>query len=576
MIVKTPVCIDVSHWRPVADFGSLNPRPYLVITKATEDVVYVDKMFAPHFSNLKQNGIHRGCFHFHRKAYDPIRQAKHFCNIIRPQVVDTDILILDVEEGGETAAQLQAWFQEAMRQFPNNQMVIYSRKNILNGVPMFMRPFFERFVGHPLNAIQMTIPQREFFKAIPVWTAGYPFNPDLYTSVPTFYIPDQTKWGPVWLWQYTEKGAIQGIVEGVDCNWISPTLHAILQATQPEPAPPDTITYPFPAVKRITGVRYGWNFSLTISDPARVRYEVYHPQVLMTVSSAAKVKGAQLAWNGGEWDREYMPSDYSVSNGQVYVERKEAVPSLLVLNGNMAIDHKDRLGVRQAISGLRYLIRDGVIQGYLSGTEPQYTEGHSRAIDGLNSAGHHMRLSSAGIYPNQGLTLLQAAQVMKQYGALVAFDEGGGGDVTEAINGVLQNIPEDISNGAHVERRLPQILLAYTGGSMNGTAKERLGNISTIRRSPSRYGSDTGQRVSSYQVIEFVEIVPAQVQGTADKVEDQWFKLMDGNYVNYILSGTSYYTILTQPGPAPVPTPTPKHVVEVFVDGVSVYRTELD
>jgi GH25 family lysozyme M1 (1,4-beta-N-acetylmuramidase) len=215
MKLKSPLCIDVSHWRPIADFNALLPRPYLVITKATEHVSFTDTTFISHFEKIKQAGMRRGCYHFYRRYYDSFKQAQHFCNTIRPYVVDTDILILDVEEGGEQAAKLMEWFQYVENQYPRNLLMIYSRRNLL-------------------DAITMTAAQKEYFKSIPVWVAGYPLDPDKYTSVPMFYIPDPTRWGDCWLWQYTEKGQVTGAtIEGLDCNWIAPSLLAILGATEP-------------------------------------------------------------------------------------------------------------------------------------------------------------------------------------------------------------------------------------------------------------------------------------------------------------------------------------------------------
>jgi hypothetical protein len=72
----------------------------------------------------------------------------------------------------------------------------------------------------------MTMAEREYFRKIWTWTAGYPYFPDLFASVPSGYIPDQTKWGPVGLWQYSAHGAVTGIIGDVDLNWISPAFQA--------------------------------------------------------------------------------------------------------------------------------------------------------------------------------------------------------------------------------------------------------------------------------------------------------------------------------------------------------------
>ena len=208
MIIKQPCCFDISHWKEILDFKLVDPRPTLFITKATEGTSIVDAKFPRFFAGMREIGVHRGVYHFNRKALDAVRQAQHFCNTIRP-VVSSDILILDMEEGGEKAPQLWAWFEYVKRAFPNNLLMIYSTAGLL-------------------NAIAMTAAEKEYFRQIPTWAAGYPWFPDLFSSVPGGYIPDQSKWGPVYLWQYSEHGKVTGIQGDVDLNWISASLISLL------------------------------------------------------------------------------------------------------------------------------------------------------------------------------------------------------------------------------------------------------------------------------------------------------------------------------------------------------------
>jgi hypothetical protein len=224
--------------------------------------------------------------------------------------------------------------------------------------------------------------------------------------------------------------------------------------------------------------------------------------------------------------------------------------------------------VKHALSGLRYLIQEGAIQLYLEGTESQYTEGHARSIQGVDAEGRHLCLTSEGAYPNQGLTLRQAAGIMKQYGAVTAFDSGGGGDAVAVLRGLPLTVPENIdpASGLHFERPLPQVLLIYAKESTmtNGTAKETAGNTSTVRETPSRYGKDTGHRVAPFSIIDFVKVVPVAIQGSADNPADLWFQLPEGNFVNYILGGAKYYTILTEPA-APPPSAGTGAVLDITV-----------
>jgi lysozyme len=205
-----PSAYDVSHWKEIPDFKAVEPRPAIFITKATEaypDSGYnhTDEKFVRFAEGMMEISCIRGFYHFFRKAFDARRQADHFLNVIsRIDILSTDLLILDVEEGGETASQLWTWHEQVKRSYPNTRM-IYSRKNIL-------------------DPIQMTTGEKEYFKGIWTWPAGYPFFPDLYSSVPSGYVPDQGKFGPVALWQYSAHGKVTGIIGDVDLNWINPAF----------------------------------------------------------------------------------------------------------------------------------------------------------------------------------------------------------------------------------------------------------------------------------------------------------------------------------------------------------------
>jgi len=226
MIIKPPVVYDVSHWKEIADFGKVSPRPYLCITKATEahpgsGFNHTDDKFVRFFDGMRAAGIFRGAYHFFRKNFNATKQAAHFVDTIRPYLIDKDMLALDIEEGGETASQIIEWINYVESKLPN-LILIYSRKNILDPIPM-------------------TAEQASRLKQYPVWTAGYPLFPDLYSTVPSSYIPNQTRWGKPWLWQYSSKGEVQGIVGAVDLNWIDPIFVAYLGAP-PTPPPPEPVT----------------------------------------------------------------------------------------------------------------------------------------------------------------------------------------------------------------------------------------------------------------------------------------------------------------------------------------------
>lgn len=215
MIIKSPPAYDVSHWKEIPDFAAVDPRPVLFITKATEaypgfTVHHTDEKFIRFMEGFQSIGCTRGMYHFHRKAADARRQADHFLNVISQlDILSTDFLILDVEEGGEKASQLWTWFEAVRKAYPQNLLMLYSRATVLNPMPM-------------------TEGEKAYFKKIPIWGAGYPFFPDLFSAPPKGYIPDQTKFGPMWLWQYSEVGKIPGIIGAVDLNWVNPGLYSAI------------------------------------------------------------------------------------------------------------------------------------------------------------------------------------------------------------------------------------------------------------------------------------------------------------------------------------------------------------
>ena len=535
MIIKQPAAFDTSYYELILDFAAVSPRPALVCTKATEGSGIRDSKFLTYWVDLKQDGIRRACYHFHRKAIDAVLQALNFINAVKAGGVDPqDYFVLDIEEGGETPLQIIAWLDKVEQNFPNTIM-LYSTANLLSQLAAKCTP------------VQLTR-----LKKYPLWIAWYPLNPDDFSALPASFYPAGL--GPVWMWQYSESALVPGIVGEVDANWLSPTFRAILGTDTP--APLDVMTTPHDGIMHVSGTRYGWRFELFKVDPAKVLYEVNTTTpALETVSAATQRKGATLGINGSDWDR----------IGAVI--SPVGRPSFIVTNtDSVLISDKPQTNVKGLVTGLRFIVVGGTLPVYLFGAEAQYTEGHARSIHGLTADGKHLILQSEGIHPSltvfDGLLLKEAAEIMVQYGAVTAFDSGGGGDVACILDGQSLIVPENINQatGAHFERPLPQTLLIYTRGLTmpNGTAKNISGSASAVRVKPSRYAADSGKpRPVNGAVIEFVKIADAVVSGPLDLPTDKWLQLPDGNFVNHILNGVPFYTVLTQPTPDPVTPPVP-------------------
>lgn len=505
MNIKTPVVYDTSHWRTVPNFADVRPFPFLVITKATEGASYIDPTFTRYFTDLKQDGIHRGAFHFHRKAVNAATQAQHFCNTIRPHVTNDDLLILDVEEGGETAAQLKTWFEYCIAQFPTNLFLIYSRKNLLDAIPMITA-------------------QRDFFKQIPVWTAGYPNDPDAYSSVPSFYIPDQTKWGRVYLWQYTDRGIVQGIEPNtVDCNWIDPVLVALLGDTTP---PPASIPYGYTKTRRYESDVYivkleSFDWAL-VTDPGDIGGR-------QTISGAAQDFGATYAINGDGRDANNRPLSLAASIGDLYNNIQFDYRPFVNFdrNGEIAITHiLGNVEAYNLVSGTRYLVKGGVNQ-YTNSTDPEHiTERHPRSAIGHTAEGKLILCVVDGrSLESAGVTLKELAGVMIEAGAAFALEMDGGGSSALWVNDRIVNVPSDgperpVINHLLIRKEVNTMPLQYKVIWPNGVSK---------RLAPTTSSAPTGVTLAVNTVADVVQDnIPDQTY--PNDVNKRWVKFTDGSY----------------------------------------------
>ena len=230
MIIKSPACYDVAgSYQKIADWGKVNPRPLFVVCKATEGNFYRDPYFKINFAGLAVNGIKRGAYHFFRKAINSTTQANYFCDYVRDTLRPDDYIILDMEEGGETIAQIFAWFDGIEAQYLN-EIILYSNEDKINAL-----------------AAQCTPAQLTRLRSYKTWIAAYPANPDLYASIPAGYIPAGFT---VWMWQYSSSAHPDGIVAtSVDVNWLAPEFIAKLEGATPPTG--ETMSYKGTVVKTV-------------------------------------------------------------------------------------------------------------------------------------------------------------------------------------------------------------------------------------------------------------------------------------------------------------------------------------
>ncbi len=104
--IKHPPVVDISHWIDVPDFGALEPKPWLIITKATQGTWLLDAKYGEYAEEIPAAGIRLGAYHFMEPG-DQIAQADWFCEILLQVGLRGDeVLACDMEVPGVNLAQI--------------------------------------------------------------------------------------------------------------------------------------------------------------------------------------------------------------------------------------------------------------------------------------------------------------------------------------------------------------------------------------------------------------------------------------------------------------------------------------
>jgi GH25 family lysozyme M1 (1,4-beta-N-acetylmuramidase) len=227
-IIKYPPILDISHWIPVDDFRVLDPMPWMILTKATEGMSFLDAQYAEYADQIRDAGIRLGAYHFMRPG-DEIAQAEWFCEIVLTVGLRGDeILACDMEVPGITLAEIKN-FLDRVQLRTGIRPLIYSTEMMLEQLYT--------------NGICPA-----WLKAEWLWIAEYPGNPDLTNEIPTWIVPQGLTVHNIALWQYTDDGIIAGVDgNNVDLNLINPTYAQAIALTEPipggEPTMPPTQYY---------------------------------------------------------------------------------------------------------------------------------------------------------------------------------------------------------------------------------------------------------------------------------------------------------------------------------------------
>jgi lysozyme len=203
--------IDVSYWDSGIDWPKVRATGQrFMIAKATEGDFYADPTFPTNWSGAKAAGLLRGAYHFFRCNVDPKKQAKKFIDYVKAVKDNGEFPpVLDLESNdGQTKdkviSRVKIWLDEVEAAF-GKKPIIYSGQ-------FFLQDYLSEAGGGP----------PAWAKDYPLWLAQYP-NTYVEGMMPTL----PRGWFKWTIWQYSEKGVVNGINAKVDMDLFNGTLEEL-------------------------------------------------------------------------------------------------------------------------------------------------------------------------------------------------------------------------------------------------------------------------------------------------------------------------------------------------------------
>ncbi len=200
--------IDVSYWDAGIDWPKVRATGQrFVVAKATEGITYKDPTFDDNWFGAKSAGLLRGAYHFFRCNVDAKKQADYFIDYVRSVKDDGELPpVLDLETNdGVTKDKIVP----AAKMWLDRVESAFGKKPIIYSGQYFLQDFLVQPGGGP----------PPWAKDYPLWLAQYP-NQYVEGSKP--YLPKG--WFSWTIWQYTDKGVVNGINASVDMNLFNGTL----------------------------------------------------------------------------------------------------------------------------------------------------------------------------------------------------------------------------------------------------------------------------------------------------------------------------------------------------------------
>ncbi len=200
--------IDVSYWDAGIDWPKVRATGQrFVIAKATEGDFYQDPTLDDNWFGSKKAGLLRGAYHFFRCNVDAKKQANYFIDYVRTLKDDGELPpVLDLESND---GQKKEKIIPAVKLWLERVEAAFGRKPIIYSGQYFLQDYLSEAGGGP----------PAWAKDYPLWLAQYP---NQYVEGMQPYLP--RGWYKWTIWQYSEKGKVNGINASVDMNLFNGSL----------------------------------------------------------------------------------------------------------------------------------------------------------------------------------------------------------------------------------------------------------------------------------------------------------------------------------------------------------------
>jgi GH25 family lysozyme M1 (1,4-beta-N-acetylmuramidase)/LysM repeat protein len=200
--------LDVSYWDAGIDWPKARATGQrFVVAKATEGITYKDPTFNDNWIGAKSAGLLRGAYHFFRCNVDAIKQADYFISYVRSVKDDGELPpVLDLETNDGVSKDKVV---PAVKTWLDRVETAFGKKPIIYSGQYFLQDYLSQAGGGP----------PVWAKDYPLWLAQYP-NQYVEGSSPTL----PKGWFSWTIWQYTDKGVVNGINAKVDMDLFNGTL----------------------------------------------------------------------------------------------------------------------------------------------------------------------------------------------------------------------------------------------------------------------------------------------------------------------------------------------------------------